>query len=95
MPLTFAVAPDPQLQVRATARELAYADLDATEVRLVASAEPGLIKVETFNMRAYGARLESSGTLEPSPRGGRIAADGPKDNVLKALQQSSSREASR
>ena len=27
--------------------------------------------------------------------GGRIAADGPKDNVLKALQQSSSREASR
>ena len=75
MPLTFAVAPDPQLQVRATARELAYADLDATEVRLVASAEPGLIKVETFNMRAYGARLESSGTLEPSPRGGRIIAE--------------------
>ncbi|GGJ26202.1 AsmA family protein [Neoroseomonas lacus] len=75
MPLTFAVAPDPQLRVHATARELSYADLDATEVRLVASAEPGLIKVETFNLRAFGARIESSGTLEPSPRGGRVAAE--------------------
>jgi uncharacterized protein involved in outer membrane biogenesis len=90
MPLTFAVAPDPQLRVQATARELAYADLDATEVRLVASAEPGLIKVETFNMRAFGARLESSGTLEPSPRGGRIFAevamlDGNLDALRRAL----------
>ncbi len=41
MPLTFAVAPDPHLRVQATAQELAYAELDATEVRLVASAEPG------------------------------------------------------
>lgn len=75
MPLTFAVAPDPQLRVEATARELVYADLDATDVRLVASAEPGLAKVETFNLRAYGARIEASGTLEPSPRGGKIAAE--------------------
>lgn len=90
MPLTFAVAPDPQLRVQATAQELAYADLDATDVRLVASAEPGLIKVETFDMRAYGARLESSGTLQPSPRGGRIVAevamlDGNLDTLRRAL----------
>lgn len=75
MPLTFAVAPDPHLSVRATARELAYADLDAADVRLVASAEPGRVAVETFALRAYGARIEASGTLEPSPRGGRVAAD--------------------
>ncbi|HWT07561.1 MAG TPA: AsmA-like C-terminal region-containing protein, partial [Roseomonas sp.] len=75
MPLTFAVAPDPHLSVRATARELAYAALDASEVRLVASAEPGRVAVETFALRAFGARIEASGTLEPSPRGGRVNAE--------------------
>ena len=75
MPLTFAVAPDPHLSVRATARELTYADLDAADVRLVASAEPGRVAVETFAMRAYGARIEASGALEPSPRGGRVTAE--------------------
>lgn len=75
IPLTFAVAPDPRLHVKATARELAYADLDATDVRLVASAEPGRIAVETFALRAYGALIEASGTLEPSPRGGRVSAE--------------------
>ncbi len=75
IPLTFAVAPDPRLQVTATARELAYADLDATDVRLVASAEPGRVAVETFALRAYGARIEASGVVEPSPRGGRVTAE--------------------
>ncbi|MBR0649188.1 AsmA family protein [Roseomonas terrae] len=75
IPLTFAAAPDPRLNIRATAREFAYADLAATEVRLVATAAPGRIAAETLTMRAYGARLEATGALEPSPRGGKVTAN--------------------
>jgi uncharacterized protein involved in outer membrane biogenesis len=75
IPLTFAVAPDPRLHIQATARQLVYAELHATDARIVATAEPGRIAVESFALGAYGARIEASGTLEPSPRGGRIDAE--------------------
>jgi uncharacterized protein involved in outer membrane biogenesis len=75
LPLTIAAAPDPELRAEATAQRLLYAQLDATDVRLVAEAKPGLIKVEAFALTAYGGRIEASGELVPAPRGGRITAE--------------------
>ncbi len=74
-PLSYAGAPDPELQVQATAREFLYADVDGTDVRFTASARPGRVAVETLAMVAYGSRIEASGELVPAPGGGRITAE--------------------
>jgi len=74
-PLSYAGAPDPELQVQATAREFHYADVDGTDVRFTASAQPGRVAVETLAMAAYGSRIEASGELVPAPGGGRITAE--------------------
>lgn len=75
IPLTIAVAPDPELRAEATARVLRYARLNATDVRIVAEAKPGRIAVEAFALTAFGGRIEASGELVPAPRGGRITAE--------------------
>ncbi|MBW6401566.1 AsmA family protein [Roseomonas sp. HJA6] len=90
MPLTFAGAPDPLLQVQATAREFHYADLDGADVRFTASAQPGRVAVETLAMTAYGSRIEASGEVVPIPNGGRITAeavmrDGDVDTLRRAF----------
>ena len=75
IPLTIAAAPDPELRVEATAQRFRYAQLDATDVRLVAEAKPGSIAVEALALTAYGGRIEASGELVPATRVGRITAE--------------------
>lgn len=89
-PLSYAGAPDPELQVQATAREFHYADVDGTDARFVASAVPGRVAVETLAMTAYGSRIEASGELVPATNGGRITAeaamrDGDVDTLRRAF----------
>ncbi len=75
IPLTIAAAPDPELRAEATAQHFRYAQLDATNVRIVAEAKPGRIGIEALALTAYGGRIEATGELVPAPRGGRITAE--------------------
>jgi len=75
LPLASFMAPDPLMDVRLSADELLYGGLQAREARLVAALRPGLMRVETLAMQAFGARLTASGQIEPAEEDLQITAD--------------------
>lgn len=91
LPLVVPERPDPRLDVRLGAGELAYARLDARDVRLVAVQHPGRIAVEELLLTASGARLQATAALTPGEGGTRIEAsaallEGELDALRRALR---------
>lgn len=74
VPLVVLARPDPRLDLRLAARELAYARLNATDVSVVATQQPGRVAVEDLRMTAFGARFQASGALHAAETGARVEA---------------------
>ena len=88
MPLLVPHIPDPSVDVRIAAGQLAYAVLDASDVTLSARQQPDRIAVEELQLTAFGARFQASGALEAVEQGARVvAAASLLDGELDALRQ--------
>lgn len=75
MPLVTVESPDPLIEARLTAAEFAYGAVQARDARLVAAMRPGLIRVESLGMQAFGARIMASGQIEPAEDELQVSAD--------------------
>jgi len=74
VPLVVPRVPDPRLDLKLSARRLAYAALDASDVTLVLAQHPERIAIEELQLSVFGARFQGSGALEAIEQGGRLVA---------------------
>lgn len=88
LPLAVFAAPDPLIEVRLTAAELLYDQVEAREARLHAALIPGQIRVDALAMQAFGARISASGRLEAVESDIQVTADAAlQDGDLEVLRR--------
>jgi AsmA family protein len=76
VPLSVDRAPDTLIAAKLSARELAYAGLDFTDVTFGGSVKPGLMTVDVLSVGYLGAPFRATGKIEAGPRGtGVVTAD--------------------
>ncbi len=75
LPLAVFTAPDPLIEARLTAETLLYGALEARDARFAGAVVPGLVRVTTLAMQAFGARISASGQLEADAEDLRVTAD--------------------
>ncbi len=75
MPLRVATRPDPEVIARVAVQDLVYAKLRAKGVAMRAALVPGQITVDALSMATLGARVEATGALSATDKGGRITAN--------------------
>jgi uncharacterized protein involved in outer membrane biogenesis len=74
LPLPIERNPDMLIKARLTAKSLEYSELQATDVTLAGSQEPGRVTVDVLTLRTFGSNVAASGRVEASSDGARIAA---------------------
>lgn len=68
-------APDPQLDVRLTAKQVSYAHYQATDATLAGVIVPDRIKLDTLALNTLGGRLQAAGQADSVETGGRVTAE--------------------
>jgi len=68
MPLTVGHTPDPEMDVKLSARDLIYASVHAADVEFAATDRPGKIAVEILSMGYLGAKIRATGEIKEVDR---------------------------
>lgn len=75
LPLAISTAPDPLLRASVTIAALAYAGMEATEVRFAGALTPGRITLEGLGISTSGAKVSGGAELVAAGNGARATAD--------------------